>query len=734
MIYAVTTQKTSYEVPWKVFEDWLRKQTVLQFDIETNVTSFWCTKSVKTLQFGSLDGQDQFVLEFSSMSPDQIDTVKAVLESWSILKIIHKASFEYIVLRFYDIEIANVHCTMVTEKILLGGDENFDYSLATVVHKYAGIVLDKSLQTSFGDGILTDEKIVYAATDVKHMHKVYHKQMAQVESENLKNVYWLEMRALLAFSECTFHGVGIDEVKWRENIALAAPVVAAAKKALDQWIRDDTRLLSAAIQHGHYMTVDTPVYNLNAPQQKKKVLQMIFPDIAGASKPILQKYLRDNATTMTSEQRSVLIDVLEGYTKYLNEYLLAYHKDDLIKENLLLPAGTIEINWNSRDQALNILKAVEPKLKSLDKEALANVAHPIFVDLAEYRDALKLTTSFGEKFLEHVEPDGRVRTNYNSIVSTGRASSASPNMQQIPAKESPDEIVKPWLEANPGKKPTDYYNRYRNCFTYTPGWEFVDSDYTGQELCLIAFVSQDDVWLKAIERGEDLHSVTAQMVFGTEWERATDSGCAYQAHKQKCKCAGHKRMRTAVKTINFGLCYGMSKFKLASTLRITVKEAQNLIDRYFNTFPQIKHTLDSFGYFVLKNGYTQTLSPFFRKRWFPNWESVKNQVDIHLAGIEYNGVLGRIERQGKNHPIQGSGSDVIKLAMWFTYKYIRDNNLKDKVHILLNVHDQLTTACVPEITEEWMQVFDKLMCDAALKIIPSGILKADTNRSSTWTK
>lgn len=178
----------------------------------------------------------------------------------------------------------------------------------------------------------------------------------------------------------------------------------------------------------------------------------------------------------------------------------------------------------------------------------------------------------------------------------------------------------------------------------------------------------------------------------------------------------------------------MSQFKLAATLKCSVKEAEKLIDDYYKKFPQIKKTLAQFGYFGVTNGYTQTLAPFYRKRWFPNWEFLKGEINTHLQGVEPSKELGRIERQSKNHPIQGSGADIIKLAMWVTYRYIRENNLQDKVHIVLSVHDQLTTVCREDFAEEWKQKLDDLMCTAAKTVIPSGLLKADTNISDVWTK
>jgi DNA polymerase I-like protein with 3'-5' exonuclease and polymerase domains len=734
MIRVVTNQETGYSGNWDEFVRWVTPQTELQFDIETNVTQWWCTKQVKTLQFGDVEGQVQYVLEYSILDDAQLSLIKEVLESWQILKLIHRASFEYVVMAFHGIEVHNVYCTLVAEKVLQGGAENVDYALADLTRKYLKYDLDKGLQTSFGDGILTPEKVKYAADDVVPLGKIKALQDAQTKKWGLENVMWLEMRSLLAFSECTYHGVALDLTKWRENIALAQPIVTEAKKQLDQWIRDDSRLLAKAVDHNFYKVNDTVNFNLNSPVQKLQLLKLVFPDIQGASLSILKAYMRDN-NSLPANKMYLLVTLLEKDTQPFSEYLVKNHREELIESNLLLPAGTIQINWNSIDQALLVLQGVEPKLKSLSEDSLGKVTHPVFEQLSDYKDSLKLTSSYGEAFIEkHVEPDGRVRTNYNQVVSTGRSSSAKPNMQNIPAKESPKSVVDPWLKDNPGKKPKDFFYRYRNSFTYDPDWVFVDSDFTGQELCLIAFASQDDVWYKAIERGEDLHSVTAAMVFGRKWTAATQGDCVFATDRQKCKCAGHQTLRTAVKTINFGLAYGMSKYKLASTIRCSVQEAQQLIDQYFETFPQIKKTLTSFGRFALENGYTQSLKPFFRKRWFANWESLRSRVQLHTSNIDYNASLGRIERQAKNHPIQGSGGDSIKMAMWLTYKYIRDNKLTDKIHIVLNVHDQLTTVCEKSIADDWCVTFDKLMCDAAKIIIPTGLLKAETMKSPVWTK
>lgn len=193
-------------------------------------------------------------------------------------------------------------------------------------------------------------------------------------------------------------------------------------------------------------------------------------------------------------------------------------------------------------------------------------------------------------------------------------------------------------------------------------------------------------------------------------------------------------MRSGCKTINFGLAYGMSEIKLSGELGITVKEAMQLINDYFSTFPLIGRTLEFLGRFGLQNGYIMTLAPFFRKRWFSYWREWKNYVEPHILGIKYVPALGEIERAAKNQPIQGSSADITKVAMVLVREYIREHNLWDTVRLCAQVHDQVTTIARDEYREQWKIIFDQLMQDAARVVIPTGILRADTNITATWTK
>lgn len=524
---------TQAEQTWETFTTWLNAQTEVQFDIETNVTSFWCTKKIHLMQFGNVEGSQQFVLDFRLLNEEQKQFLRDFFRGPK-LKIIQNAAFEYIVLRLNDFILHNIYCTMVAEKLIHGGAETGPYSLVDLTVKYCSVNLSKELQTSF-DGLTpwTREQLEYAANDVKYLSAIRQGQLVTLRMENLELVCKLEMQSLVAFSWCTVNGVMMDVPKWRENVALAEPVIQNAHATLNKWLLEDSRLLAKALELGYLNREDTVAINLNAPKQKLELLQLVFPDIPGASKPILKKFIRDNPE-LDPKLMFLLVDLQEGLYNSFIQYLVTNFKQVLIERGYLIPAGTVTINWNSVAQVLPLLQGVEPKLKSLAEESVANTTHPVFTALAEYKDSLKLTSSYGEEFLmKFIEPDGRVRTNYNPLVTTGRSSSSRPNMQNIPAKESVG-------------------TRYRNCFIYQPGWKFVDSDYTGQELALIAFASNDDVWYKAIERGEDLHSVTAAMVYGHEWEIATDDHCDFRLYRQKCKCKKHKLLRNAIKTINFG--------------------------------------------------------------------------------------------------------------------------------------------------------------------------------------
>ena len=194
------------------------------------------------------------------------------------------------------------------------------------------------------------------------------------------------------------------------------------------------------------------------------------------------------------------------------------------------PARKLNINWTSAKQAEKIFQTIVPDLKG----ANADVLHPhrnnsLVYTYIRFKELCKVASSYGESFLDTRKGDGRIHTSFSQILNTGRVSSKDPNMQQIPQD-----------------------NRFRNCFLPPEGHVFVSGDYDSQELNIIAYGSQDPVWLAALEKGEDLHSTCAALVYGKKWTSAAEDDCAFTLNKQKCDCKAHKALRTNVKTINFG--------------------------------------------------------------------------------------------------------------------------------------------------------------------------------------
>ncbi len=396
---------------------------------------------------------------------------------------------------------------------------------------------------------------------------------------------------------------------------------------------------------------------------------------------------------------SIALDAYIESNPKLNKFVDDYVQGDLFMS--IEELRKVNVKWSSPKQVLDVFRTYGLNVEDVNAKNLhVHSKDPFIKTYIKYKEQAKLATSYGEKFLENVDSDGRIRTSFKQILNTGRVASGKPNMQQIPAD-----------------------NDYRNCFVSGyDDWVFVSGDYSSQELCIIATGSKDPVWIKALEDGEDLHSVCADLVYGKEWQDAAEPDCAYMQSKAKCNCSKHKKLRTNVKSINFGLAYGMGPHKLADTLLISIKEAERLIEKYFTAFPAIKHFLESLGNYGKQNGHIKTYAPYRRIRWFNAWDGDKTDKAI----------MGKIERASKNTPIQGSGADMCKSALVMVRDHIHYNNLP--VKLVMTVHDQIDTIVHKSYADTWRYTLQDIMETSTLDIIPSGLLKAETEISTVWKK
>ena len=410
--------------------------------------------------------------------------------------------------------------------------------------------------------------------------------------------------------------------------------------------------------------------------------------------------------SLNTSKADALMSTLDNMVKLdhrLQKFVAKYIQADMFTP--VEELRDVDVKWTSPKQVLEVFQCIVPNLDNVNGKQMYKYRfkYPLIDKYVKYKEAMKLCTSYGDAFFKNLASDKRIHTSFHQILDTGRVSSSKPNMQQIPAD-----------------------NSFRNCFVAPEGWSFVSSDYSSQELNVIAFGSKDPVWLKALEEGQDLHSTCAELVYGEQWLNSGEEDCAYFKNKVKCNCPQHKKLRNNVKTINFGLAYGMGPHKLADTLNISVDDAKLLIEKYFTAFPSIKGFLDKLGNFGKKYGYIKTFPPYNRRRWFTNW--YPRIWDNKSSSME----LGSIERASKNTPIQGASADMTKKALILMRNYIKE--VDAPVKLVMTVHDQIDTICRNDYLSDWTHNMQRMMEEAALEIVTNGLLKAEVSVSNCWEK
>lgn len=307
--------------------------------------------------------------------------------------------------------------------------------------------------------------------------------------------------------------------------------------------------------------------------------------------------------------------------------------------------------------------------------------HEIARLILEYRKYAKLKSTYTEALPALIDSkDNRIHTTFNqTVTTTGRLSSSNPNLQNIPIR-------------------TPEGNKIRRAFVPKDAQNYfiMSADYSQIELRLLAHVSGDENLIKAFKSGIDVHTLTASKVFGVPVEEVT------------------KEMRYKSKAVNFGIVYGQSKYGLAKALQITADEAQNFIDKYFLAYPKIQLYMQAMVELVQKQEYVETI--FGRKRYLADEINSPNGMIREFA-----------KRAAINHPMQGSASDLIKIAMIDFYKKLKDNNLKSK--LILQVHDEL----VVEVEKSELETIKKLILEAMELNQPLRVpLLVDINTGESW--
>ncbi len=384
----------------------------------------------------------------------------------------------------------------------------------------------------------------------------------------------------------------------------------------------------------------------NFEEAEKKLLERIKED--GLERVYYEIEIPLIETIEKAEERGILLD-----SEYLREISKGYHKRLSEYEAKIWKYAGVEFNINSPKQLSEILfEKMALSKKGIRKTAGGAIStreseleklkdiHPIIADILEYRGLQKLLSTYVDNLPEKVDKNGRLHTHLNQTgTTTGRMSSTDPNLQNIPARG-------------------EFGSEVRRAFVATPGYKICAFDYSQIEMRVLAWLTDDEVLIQTFRDGKDIHSSVASKVFGVPESEIT------------------KEMRRQAKVINFGIIYGMGVKALKKNLGTSMEEAEKFYNEYFNKFPKVRDYFERIKEEARTKGYTTTY--FGRRRYFP-------EINSRLPYIR-----SEAERMAMNAPIQGSATgDIIKLAISHVEKRIEEEKIKDKVHLLLQVHDEL---------------------------------------------
>ena len=304
--------------------------------------------------------------------------------------------------------------------------------------------------------------------------------------------------------------------------------------------------------------------------------------------------------------------------------------------------------------------------------------HPVVEKILEHRGLKKLLGTYIDALPQLINPrTGRVLTSFNqTVTATGRLSSSNPNLQNIPIRDENGKEI-------------------RKAFIPDEGCLFFSADYSQIELRIMAHLSEDKNIIDAFLSNHDIHAATAAKIYKTDLK---DVG---------------SDMRRKAKTANFGIIYGISVFGLAERMNVDRKEAKELIDGYFETYPGVKAYMDKSIQVAQEKGYVETI--FHRKRFLPDINS-RNAV-----------VRGYAERNAINAPIQGSAADIIKVAMARIYQRFQAEGIQAKM--ILQVHDELNFSVPVNEKERVEEIVIEEMEKAYRMHVP---LKADCGWGKNW--
>jgi DNA polymerase-1 len=408
-------------------------------------------------------------------------------------------------------------------------------------------------------------------------------------------------------------------------------------------------------------------------------------DLAFQLAPVLRSKIReDGLEKIYTEIEMPLVSVLyemEMAGMKVDETALKAFSDfvstelEMLREKIYAIAGR-EFNINSPKQVGEVLhdlnietgKKTATGQISTSKDILQELAlhYEIAQLIIDYRELDKLKSTYSDSLPTQIAADGRIHGKLNqTVAATGRLSSTDPNLQNIPIR-------------------TELGRQIRRAFVPEHGNKLISADYSQLELRILAHLTHDEIMVEAFRKGEDIHNKTAQLVFGAKTE------------------AELKEKRRLAKIVNFGIAYAVEAFGLSQRVGISRTEAKEVIENYYRTYKGIKKFIDETPQIAREKGYVTSI--FGRRRYFPS-----------INDKNFN-VRSRAEREAINMPVQGSASDIVKIAMLKVDAALKKEKLQTKM--IMQVHDELLFESPENETEKAMEIIKREMESAVELDIP----------------
>ena len=417
------------------------------------------------------------------------------------------------------------------------------------------------------------------------------------------------------------------------------------------------------------------LYNVLKPRLKEAGVEQLFYDIEMPLVPVLAD-METTGVRLDTEALAETSKVLTERMKQIerNIYELAGHEFNIASPKQVgeVLFGEMKIVEKPKKTKTGQYVTSEEVLQQLRSKA------PIVADILEHRGLKKLLGTYVDALPKLINPrTGHIHTSFNqAVTATGRLSSSDPNLQNIPVR------------GEDGKE-------IRKCFIPEPGELFFSADYSQIELRVMAHLSGDKNMIEAFREGYDIHAATAARIYKEKIEDVS------------------RDQRTKAKRANFGIIYGITVFGLAERLEISRDEAKQLIDGYFETFPDVHAYMEKAKELAREHGYAETF--FHRRRYLPD-------ITSHNATV-----CNFAERNAINAPIQGSAADIIKIAMVKIYDRFRKEGIRSRM--ILQVHDELNFSVVPEEKEKVERIVLEEMQNAYPLQVP---LVADSGWGKNW--